>query len=171
MRPKDIERLYDDQAQAMFGFLAYRTGDRTLAEDLLSDVFERALRARRRFDARKGTEKAWLYAIALNCLRDHIRRSEAERRAHEREVSHLSSQPDADRELELFDDREIVAQAMRKLTPDERDAVALRYGADLRVADIARAIGVPVTTVEGRLTRALRKLRAELEVPTRPLNA
>jgi len=162
VRPADLERLYDDQAPAMLGFLTYRTGDRTLAEDLLSDVFERVLRAHRRFDRRKGTEKAWLYAIALNILHDHFRRSGAERRALDRESLNLSIQSDADSRLDRIDDREIVAKAMDVLTVHERDVVALRYGADLRVADIARTIGEPVTTVEGRLVRALRKLRAEL---------
>src|SRR5437879_4886533 len=84
MREEDFERLYADHAQPLFGFLAYRTGDRVLAEDLLADTFERAFRSRRLFDRRKASEKTWLYAIALNCLRDHTRRQAAEGRALER---------------------------------------------------------------------------------------
>src|SRR3954463_8674008 len=84
MREMDFERLYETHAQALFAFLAYRTGDRALAEDLLADTFERVLRARRRFDPRKGSEKAWLYAIAMNLVRDHHRRQGAESRALER---------------------------------------------------------------------------------------
>src|SRR5438552_11700241 len=83
MRDDRFERLYAEHAQALFGFLSYRTGDRVLAEDLLADTFERALRARRRFDRRKASEKTWLYAIALNCLRDHARRRASEGRALE----------------------------------------------------------------------------------------
>src|SRR5919206_4564435 len=83
MRDEDFERLYEREAQPLFGFLAYRTGDRALAEDLLADTFERALRARARFDRRRGSQKTWLYAIALNCLRDHARRHAAEGRALE----------------------------------------------------------------------------------------
>ncbi|MBA3328572.1 MAG: RNA polymerase, partial [Solirubrobacterales bacterium] len=65
MREGDFERLYAEHAQPLFGFLAYRTGDRALAEDLLADTFEAAYRARRRFDRRKASERTWLYAIAL----------------------------------------------------------------------------------------------------------
>src|SRR3954467_1815814 len=54
MRDDDFERLYAAEAQGLFGFLVYRTGDRALAEDLLADSFERALRSRRRFDRRPG---------------------------------------------------------------------------------------------------------------------
>ncbi len=75
MRDDEFERLYEAEAQGLFGFLAYRTGDRALAEDLLADTFERALRARARFDRRRGSEKTWLYAIALNRLLDRARRA------------------------------------------------------------------------------------------------
>ena len=54
MRDDEFERLYEAEAQGLFGFLAYRTGDRALAEDLLADTFERALRSRQRFDRRRG---------------------------------------------------------------------------------------------------------------------
>src|SRR5919202_4729111 len=81
MRDRDFERLYADEAAGLFSFLAYRTGDRAQAEDLLADAFERALRARRRFDLKRGSAKTWLYAIALNLVRDHARRRGAEARA------------------------------------------------------------------------------------------
>ena len=84
MRRDDFERLYEEHAQPLFGFLAYRTGDAALAEDLLADTFERALRARNRFDRRKASEKTWLYAIALNLVRDNARRRSTEARALER---------------------------------------------------------------------------------------
>src|SRR3989440_11752353 len=84
MRDDRFERLYAEHAEKLFGFLVYRTGDRALAEDLLADTFERVLRARWLFDRRKASEKTWIYAIALNLLRDHGRRQAAEHRAHER---------------------------------------------------------------------------------------
>ena len=105
MRNDEFERLYEAEAPGLFSFLAYRTGDRVLAQDLLADAFERALRHRRRFDRRKGSQKTWLYAIAL------------------------------------------------------------RFGADLTVPEMAAALKEKLTTVEGRVYRALRKLRAMLEEP------
>src|SRR5918999_3691709 len=78
---EQFERLYEEHAQRLFGFLAYRTGDAALAEDLVADTFERVLTARRPFDRRKASEKAWIYSIALNRLRDMARREAAESRA------------------------------------------------------------------------------------------
>jgi RNA polymerase sigma factor (sigma-70 family) len=160
----DFDRLYSEHAQALFGFLAYRTGNRALAEDLVADTFERALRARRRFDRRKAKEKTWLYAIALNRLRDLQRSAAAERRAIERvkEAAGPPVTPPADAELER---RDTVERALAILSPEERDAIALRFGAELTVPEIAKVTQEPLTTVEGRVYRALRKLRGELEPP------
>jgi RNA polymerase sigma-70 factor (ECF subfamily) len=161
MRVEDFERLYATHAQSLFGFLVYRTGDRGLAEDLLADTFERALRARRLFDRRKATEKTWLYAIALNCLRDHARRKAAERRAFERAgAAPEPSNPEG--QLERIERRDDLNWALQALSDEEREAIALRYGADLTVPEIAKLKGEKLTKIEGRVYRALRKLRDEL---------
>jgi RNA polymerase sigma-70 factor, ECF subfamily len=161
MRDEAFERLYAEHAQALFGFLSYRTGDRALAEDLLADTFERALRARRRFDRRKASEKTWLYAIALNGLRDHARRRASEGRALERIASAPSVAPTAD--VEGVADRDLINQSLALLSEQEREAIALRFGAELTVPEIAKLTGEPLTTVEGRVYRALRKLREEMD--------
>jgi RNA polymerase sigma factor (sigma-70 family) len=158
MRDDEFERLYAAEAAGLFSFLAYRTGDRALAEDLLADAFERALKARRRFDRRRGSQKTWIYAIALNVLRDHARRSSAETRALERTGS---PQPSHD-PLAAVEHRDELGRALATLSADEREAIALRFGADLTVPEIAKLLGEPLSTAEGRVYRALRKLRTEL---------
>jgi RNA polymerase sigma factor (sigma-70 family) len=161
MRIDQFERLYEEHAQPLLAFLVYRTGNRGLAEDVLADTFERALKARRRFDSRKASEKTWLYSIALNLLRDNARREVAEQRALERAVPvHAGEQGGA---LDAVGDRDSVARAMTCLSDDERESIALRFGADLTVPEIARLTGEKLTTVEGRVYRALRKLRDELD--------
>ena len=155
-----FERLYEEHAQPLFGFLVYRTGDRALAEDLLGEAFERVLRARRRFDPRKASEKTWLYSIALNALRDHARRAAAEGRALERaEAVRAGAETPP---LELVEERDRLARALAVLSEEERETVALRYGADLTLPEVARALDEKLTTVDGRLRRALRKMREEL---------
>jgi RNA polymerase sigma-70 factor, ECF subfamily len=161
MRDDEFERLYAQHAPALLGFLVYRTGDRALAEDVLADTFERALRARRRFDPRRGSRKTWIYAIALNRLRDQARRREAESRALERVAAHPG--PGESGSLEEVDRRDELLSGMAGLSTDEREALALRYGADLTVPEIAKLTGEPLTTVEGRVYRGLRKLREQLE--------
>lgn len=161
MREDQFERLYANHAQPLFAFLAYRTGDRALAEDLLADTFERALRGRRRFDPRKASEKTWLYSIALNALRDNARRKAAETRALERTGPSAASTDPAGA-LESISQHDEISRALSTLSTEEREAIALRFGADLTVPEIAKLTKERLTTVEGRVYRALRKLRDEL---------
>jgi RNA polymerase sigma-70 factor (ECF subfamily) len=161
MRDRDFEQLYEEHAQPLYGFLAYRTGDRALAEDLLGEAFERALRSRRRYDPAKASAKTWLYAIALNCLRDQRRRARAETRALDR-AGGGGGEAAADPGLGRIEDRDELSRAMATLSEEERETVALRYGGDLTAPEMAELLGEKLTTVEGRLYRALRKLRAGL---------
>jgi len=160
MKREDFERLYEEHAQPLFGFLVYRTGDRVEAEDILGEAFLRALRARRRFDRRRGSEKAWLYSIALNVLRDQVRRSAAESRALERVEAVAAAEGGGG--IEDVEDRDLVLRALEKLSPEEREAIALRYGGQLTVPEMARALDLPLRTVESRVHRSLRKLRQDL---------
>ena len=155
MRDDEFERLYAEEAAGLFAFLAYRTGDRGLAEDLLADAFERALRGR--FNPRKGSAKTWLYAIALNVLRDHIRKAAAESRAYERVDEGVPRDVFAD-----VANRDELLRGMAGLSAEEREAIALRFGASLTVPEMATILGEPLTTIEGRVYRALRKLREAL---------
>lgn len=161
IRAADFERLYAEHAEALLAFLVYRTGDRPVSEDLLADTFERALKARRGFDRRRASEKTWLYSIALNLVRDRARRADAGRRAMDKVyaggIGHGHDPFDS------LDDRYALQDALQTLSPEERDTVSLRYGADLSVPEIARLTHEKLTTVEGRLYRALRKLKRELE--------
>jgi RNA polymerase sigma-70 factor, ECF subfamily len=159
MREKDFEDLYERFAADLFSFLVYRSGNRSLAEEVLGDTFEQVIRSRRRFDARRGSAKSWIYAIALNKLRDQLRRQDVERRALERSVAGAPRDAGG---LEPIDDRDEVMRALALLSEDEREAVSLRFGGDLTVPELAKVIGESATTAEGRLYRGLRKLRQEL---------
>lgn len=160
MRDDEFDQAYEEHAQGLFAFLAYRTGDHALAEDLLADTFERVLRSRRSFDPRRGSAKTWIYSIALNLLRDHIRRRDAERRALGRAAPRRDLSGDSP--VATVEARDAVARAMARLTNAERDAIALRYGAELTVPEIAALTGESLTTAEGRVYRALGKLRQAL---------
>jgi len=107
-----------------------------------------------------------IYTIALNCLRDYARRSKLERDAHQR--TDTSKHEASDAAWERVADHDVVHRALGALDPGEREVVALRYGADLTLRDIATVTGLPNTTVNGRLYSGLRKLRSALEPELAP---
>src|SRR5207302_9095472 len=134
-----------------------------LSEDLLADTFERPLRARWRFDRRKASEKSSLYSIALNLLRDQHRRQGSEAKALQSVAATVSAGSSGG--IEHISDRDLVARGMEALSEEEREAIALRFGAELTVPEIATLTGQKLTTVEGRVYRALRKLREAIDRP------
>jgi RNA polymerase sigma-70 factor, ECF subfamily len=162
MRTDTFERLFEEHAERLFSFLAYHTGNRTLAEDLLSETFERVLRSRQRFDPRKGSERRWLYTIALNLLRDNARRRTTEERALQH-VGAGNSLHEPDPALGAVERRDELQRALALLNEDEREALALRFGADLKLREVAGVLGEGESAIEGRIYRALGKLRKELD--------
>jgi RNA polymerase sigma-70 factor (ECF subfamily) len=62
----------------------------------------------------------------------------------------------------MIDERDQLQRAFRQLSPEEQESLALRYGADLTVPEIARVTGEKLSTIEGRVYRGLKKLRDEL---------
>jgi RNA polymerase sigma-70 factor (ECF subfamily) len=143
----------------VYGYVAYRIGDGPSAEDVTSDVFERALRYRDRFDARRGEPVAWLLGIARRCVSDEL--------ASQVPLVHEpAEQPDP---VDLGDAAALrldLRAALARLTDHDRELVALRYGADLTARQIAELTGSRTNTVEVALHRALARLRGALEVPT-----
>jgi RNA polymerase sigma factor (sigma-70 family) len=164
MNRQTFERLYEEYAEPLYGFLAYRTGNPALAEDLLADTFERAWSARRRFDLRRGSQKTWLYSIALNRLRDDARQKVVEQRALQQaaELHPLGHNGNGNGDIDQAEVRQLLLAGLDTLDPAEREALALRYGADLALKEIAQVLRVPRSTVEGRIHRGLKRLWHEL---------
>ena len=155
----DFARVYDEHVWVVYGFLAYRLGNRDVAEDLTQTTFERALRAWSRFDPRRASERTWLVAIARNALIDHLRRAERTRAEplDERLLSQLAPADESPtRSPELVD-------ALAQLPERERELVALRYGGDLTGPEIAKLLGLSLANVQQINSRALRKLRGLME--------
>ena len=162
---RDFERLYNLHAGSLYSFLAYRTGDDALAEDLLADVFERALRARRRFDRRASIQQRWLYSLALEVLREHRSRGEAEQRALGRVHG---SDGDPAGGLDAVEQRDSLDRALARLDEAEREAIALRYGAGLSLKEVAWVLRERQAPVEQRIRRGLVKLKGALAYDTAP---
>jgi RNA polymerase sigma-70 factor (ECF subfamily) len=159
VRDADFERLVRRHGQDLYAFLLYRTGDHWLAEELLQDALERAYRARTRFDPRRSSEKTWLISIALNRWKDVLRKHANESVALEK-LSRDTPPPEG---MERVEERRALLTAMEGLAPEEREVLALVYGADLTAKQVAALLDVPVTTVQGRVYRGMRRLRDTLE--------
>jgi RNA polymerase sigma factor (sigma-70 family) len=143
----------------VYGYLAWFTGDRGIAEELTAETFERALRLWHRFDPQRGSARTWLCQLARTVALDHFR---SERRRSRREQIAAA----AERVDERFADSlsPELESALRGLTAGEREVVALRVLLDLDAGAAARVLGITPTNCTTRLNRALRKLEEALHV-------
>lgn len=158
-----VARLFDDHVSDVYGFIAYRVGNRSEAEDLTQQTFERALRAWHRFDPSRGRPRTWLLAIARNLVLDHYRRDRSNLYRHLGEEGVTEEQLPAEQGPEEGGVSAPVAAALETLSERDREVVALRYGADLRGPEIADLLDLRLGNVQQILSRSLRRLRSELE--------
>lgn len=161
----DFEQAYDEHAWRLFGFFAHRLASSADAEDLTQTTFERALAAWHSFDPSRASIGTWLFTIARNLLIDHHR---AAAKPTARGVAWDEIDPGSEprvggpeENLGLSPD---LAVALQSLSDREREVLALRFGADLTGPEIASTLGLSLANVQQIVSRALRKLRAELQV-------
>jgi len=156
----DFEALYRAARDDVFAYVATLLRDRGAAEDVTAQAFERAFRKSKSYDARRGSERAWLFGIARNAALDELRKRKrtAELAAEPVDVAH-ETEEEADRALR----RAAVRAAITALEPRDRELIALKFHAGLDNAEIAGVLGVSVSNAGTRLHRALTKLREILD--------
>lgn len=152
----DFATVCEENLDGVFAYLVYLTGNRTVAEDLAAETFERALRRFRRYDPRRGTARAWLLTLARSTALDHFR-SEQRRGRREGTFALLEGRVD---EGDVFGHgfSPPLEAALQSLSAGEREVVALRVLLDLDGETAARLLGISPTACSTRLHRALQKL-------------
>lgn len=162
--PDGFAGLYERLAGPIHRYLAAQVADPAEVEDMAAAVFEEAARRVRRFRGDGAAFSGWLFTVARNDLRDRHRR-EVRRRtspvAAPPELEDPSPGPDEVALTRLEARR--VADALRDLTPDQREVILLRFAAGLDLAETAAAMGKPVSAVKSLQHRGLAALRRLLE--------
>lgn len=136
----------------VYAYVAYRIGSGPDADDVTSDVFERALRYRESYDARRGDAAAWLIGIARRCIQDSL----TGRTPVEVEPAEEADPADLEKATVR---RLTLARALARLSVPERELIALRYGGDLTARQIGELLGMRTNAVQVALHRALARLR------------
>src|SRR3954453_2559973 len=126
-----VARLFEEHVWDVYGFVAYRIGDRAEAEDVTQQTFERALRAWRRFDPSRAQPRTWLLAIARNLLVDHYRRDRSNLHRHLGEDGIGEEELPAEQGPDAAGVSGELAAALETLSDRDREIVALRFGGDL----------------------------------------
>ncbi len=147
--------LYDRYHDAIYGYCLRRLGTRDAAGDATSLTFTRAMTSLDRF--RGGSFRAWLFAIAHNVVIDATRR----RRFHD-DIDAAGQiadrRPSPEDHAVASDQRRHLAEALARLTADQRNVVELRV-AGLTGPEVAAALGLSLGAVKSLQFRAYARLR------------
>lgn len=152
--------IYDQHYAKIYDYCYLRTGDRTAAEDLASEVFVEALRGIRRYQYRGIPLSAWLYRIARNLTADYLRRKNRRATVSLREeADHPQLQTPSEAEASAL--RQDVHEAIQQLTDDQQQVIILRFFQGLSHEETAAIMGRrsgAVRVLQNRALHALRKL-------------
>jgi RNA polymerase sigma-70 factor (ECF subfamily) len=156
-----LEILVQRYHRMLLGYL-YRFvgGDRSLAEDLVQETFLRVLR--QQSHTMPQSFKAWLYAIATNLARDHLRSADCRHMANVTEEAWLALRdpsPDPETAALAAEQERLLVAALGQISAEYRAALLLRYFNGLSLHEIAEALHIPLGTVKSRLSTGLRHLR------------
>jgi RNA polymerase sigma-70 factor (ECF subfamily) len=163
-RPDELGAAFDRHYDHVWRYICRRAGV-SVADELASEVFARALAGRSRLTDESVSARAWLYGIATNLLREHSRKELRRLRAYARAVQPIGTAGGLDGvegRVDAAARAPAVAKAIAGLRPADRDALLLFALTELDYEGIAVAMGVPVGTVRSRLHRARRRLQREL---------
>jgi RNA polymerase sigma-70 factor (ECF subfamily) len=158
-RSQPFADVVAENLDAVYRYLVYLTGDRAAAEDLAAETFEKAFRGWRKFEPHRSAPRTWLCKIAHSVAIDWFR---AEARRQRREDNYM-------RDAEMLEDSVFgdgfspdLDRALRRLTPAEREVVALRVLLELDGPNAARVLGISQSACSTRLSRALKRLEEEV---------
>jgi RNA polymerase sigma-70 factor, ECF subfamily len=147
--------LYDRHHTQLWRYAFVRTGNRDLADDIAAHAFSEAASSIHRYHDRGRPILAWLYAIARNLVSKQARRSS-------REVLVTNAEPSGGAPEERLDAL-VLAEALQRLTSDQREVVALRFYAGYSTREIAAAMRKREAAVYSLEVRAIAALRRQFD--------
>jgi RNA polymerase sigma-70 factor, ECF subfamily len=163
----DFVQVYQVQLAPVWRYVRSRIPDRHEAEDVTSEVFARAWRSWGSFDAERGKVAPWLLRIAQRTVVDWNRRHQQPRTtgtADEDLIDQAASDPSELPESVLLAKEVLIEvnQALHELSDRERDGIALRFGAGLKMAEVGKVMGLSTAATKMMIARSLSKLAVTL---------
>ena len=160
-----FEALYDHFYDQIFRYIAFKTSDSLIAEDLTEDVFLRMLESIRKFKPQCHPFSSWLFRIAHNRVIDHYRK-----RGRDKNVpldTILTTVGESQSTLDTYVETKLamreVTQAMENLTDLQREVLNLRFAGGLSIKETAEAVNRNENSVKALQHSAVKKLRVLLE--------
>jgi RNA polymerase sigma-70 factor (ECF subfamily) len=159
-RREAFEEMYETHMPKVYRYVSYRTGNASIAEDITSDVFEKALKHFDSYQQEKASQSTWLMTIARNTITDHFRREGRVQVVREEDApEEVSEEPDAQDQVARLEEVRQLRLCLAGLPQLDQDIISLKFGAGMNNREIARTLKVSESNGGTRLYRAVRRLR------------
>jgi RNA polymerase sigma-70 factor, ECF subfamily len=163
-----LSKLYDRYSRTVFGVGLKILSDRSMAEELVQEVFLKVWRSSGTFDSARGSFSTWLYRVTRSVALDLYRKRARRVRPVSDGDPHLDSARDQSAgPQEVVDESWLswrVSRALEVLDAPHREVIDLAYFGGLSQREISERTGVPLGTVKTRTASAYKSLRKELVV-------
>jgi RNA polymerase sigma-70 factor (ECF subfamily) len=156
-RSEGFAELYERTFPRVYAYVASLLRDRSAAEDVTAQAFERAYRKRLTYRASRGSMDAWVFGIARNAALDELRKRKRQAVLEGEPEDTEGVLPEDEADLALR--RQAVRAALASLDGRERDLIALKFAGGLSNREIARVLRMSESNVGTRLHRTITKLR------------
>ena len=158
---QDLIDVYEQHSPGIYRYAIRLLGDKTVAEDCVSETFSRFLGVIRRGGGPKGNIKAYLYRIAHNWITDFYRRQPLPELPLEADEHVETGSNPAMMVLEAME-RERVRVAILRLPPEQQQIIQLRLLENWSHEDVAQVLGKTADATRSMQYRALASLRRML---------
>jgi RNA polymerase sigma-70 factor (ECF subfamily) len=159
--PPDLERIYDEHAQALFAFLLNFTRDENDTRDVLQEIFTR-LAHEPGLLCNARDERAFLIRLAHNTAIDLMRRRGTRQRYHDQFAEEEAPIFAANENPDVAAFRESLSRALAELPAAQRAVVHLKLWENLTFEQIATALDIPPNTAASRYRYGIDKMRDRL---------
>jgi RNA polymerase sigma-70 factor, ECF subfamily len=170
-----LSALYDRYSRTVFGVGLKILGERSVAEELVQEVFLKVWRSSGTFDSSRGSFSTWLYRVTRSVALDLYRKRASRVRQVSNGDGHIDTARDcSDGPEEVVEESWLswrVCRALEALDASHREVIELAYFGGLSQREISMRTGVPLGTVKSRTARAFRSLRENLMVHDSPNKA
>jgi RNA polymerase sigma-70 factor, ECF subfamily len=162
LEPEALEQIHDMYYVPIFRYISFRVNEHETAEDLTSEVFTRLLSALQDKTAPQKTIKGWLYSVASRVVKDFYRKKYRRKQiALEESVPSLADGPA--KEVESMLTNENLRLAITELTEDQQEIIALRFGYEMSIRDVAQTTGKSEGAVKMLQARAVAALSRTMQ--------
>lgn len=152
-----LAQVHEQYYDAIYRYMAYRENDLLMAEDLTSEVFIRFLHAIQQKNAPQNTIRGWLFGTASLILKEHYRKKKRTQLIElEDALPHEWVEPTE--KLEAQENKKALHQAMADLTEEQQQVLALRFGYEMAVRDVAETMNKSEGSVKMLQARAIAAL-------------